>query len=129
MRIWRLLVGLLQSQRVARAAFAMALPLIFVIAMIPDQGGPDFAQSDKVMHALAFVVLTLLAYMGWPVRAAFIRCCILLLAYGASIEIAQAILPWREASFADWAADAVGMLLAVPPILWHERAVRARVCT
>lgn len=128
MRGWRFLVGLVHSQRIARAALATALPLIFIIAMIPDQPGPEFAQSDKVMHALAFIVLTLLAYMGWPARGAFIRCCALLLAYGASIEIAQAILPWREASFADWAADAAGMLLAVPPILWHERAARARAC-
>jgi VanZ family protein len=35
-----------------------------------------------------------------------------LLVFGAMIEITQTFLPWREMSFMDWLADALGISLS-----------------
>jgi len=42
-----------------------------------------------------------------------------LLAYGMLIECIQWLLPWRQFSLGDWAADAAGVLLAC--ILLHRK--------
>ena len=66
--------------------------------------------TDKVEHVLVFIVLTslgILSYTRWPSLI-----CIGLMAYGAIIELLQATLTTtRQASWADWLADSVGIAL------------------
>ncbi|WP_162910166.1 VanZ family protein [Azohydromonas sediminis] len=81
-------------------AFVLALTVGVVVALWPADGAPPpFPHVDKLAHALGFAMLWALG------RAAGVRPLPLalgLLAYGAAIEGLQALMPTREASWADW---------------------------
>ncbi len=111
-------------RRGARLGICVALPLAFVIAMLPDQPGPQFSQADKVIHAGVFLVFALLAHRGWPQRGAWHGWPLWLLAYGAAIELAQWLLPWRDASVLDWLADAAGIAFGVLLVARERRLGR-----
>jgi len=64
---------------------------------------------DKLEHAAAFAVLTVLVRMGWP-GAPRLVLALPLLGYGAALEWLQgAQAMGRTASLSDLAADAVGI--------------------
>lgn len=104
-------------RRAARALFAVALALVFVGSVVQVSIGPEFRLSDKVQHAVAFLLLALLARIGYPETRVADRLMLALLAYGLFIELVQALLPWRECSLFDWAADAAGVALGSLPRL------------
>ena len=54
--------------------------------------------------------VTVWALLLWPASA--LRVVLGMLAYGAAIEVAQWAVGWRFGEWADWAADAVGVLSA-----------------
>ncbi len=64
--------------------------------------------NDKVSHALAFFLLALLvdySFLAWKFRTK----ALVLIAYGLSLELTQAYLPYRSCSLLDLGADAVGL--------------------
>ena len=88
----------------------------------PEDNLPDFVfdLSDKVVHAIEYAVLGLLCYRAlrggssdsWRQQA--IPMAILLASvYGASDEVHQAFVPFRESSWLDWVADTVGAAIGV----------------
>jgi len=95
-----------------RAAFGLALTVILVLSLMPVPDGLQvFSWQDKLEHATAFLVLGLMAAAA---RLGRVRLRVVgLLAYGALIEVAQSMVPYRSAELADWAADAIGVALAV----------------
>ena len=91
--------------------FSAALGLTTALMLWPFPPSNDgWIYTDKVEHVLVFIVLTslgLLSYTRWPSLI-----CIGLMAYGAIIELLQATLTTtRQASWADWLADSVGIAL------------------
>lgn len=66
--------------------------------------------NDKLNHALAFFMLALLVDLSFPAWT-FRSKVLVLIAYGLSIEIMQAYLPYRSCSLFDLGADAVGLAL------------------
>ncbi len=92
--------------RWSRILFWSALFVIFYLAFSPDVDiGPDFDNADKLKHAAAFAVLTLLCLVGYRRRNVWMQ----MLAIGVFIEAVQYFLPYRDASFYDIIADAVGI--------------------
>ena len=65
---------------------------------------------DKLNHAGAFAVLTLVASFAFP-RSRHSLWLVLagLLCYGAAIEVAQSFTPTRSAEWGDLLADLIGM--------------------
>jgi VanZ family protein len=95
--------------RLLQVLFWGACISVGVLSLLPVAHLPPMAFDwwDKAQHALAFLVLGglgLLAYSVKPGRVVFG-----LLAYGASIELAQATSGWRYGDWQDWSADAVGV--------------------
>lgn len=95
-----------------RVGWYLAMAAVTVLALMPIEHLqlPVFDWWDKAQHALAFVVLTGLALLLWPLHA--LRVLLGMLAYGAGIELAQWAVGWRFAEWADLAADAVGVWVA-----------------
>lgn len=95
--------------------------LLFWISSLPQPDAPDYGLEwgDKVNHAGAFAIMTVLWYRAgsWlfpqtsPGRRLGIVVLIVML-YGATDEIHQSFVPGRFADFYDWLADAIGALLA-----------------
>ena len=95
-----------------RVGWYLAMAAVTVLALMPIKHlqQPVFDWWDKAQHALAFVVLTVWAFLLWPLHA--FRVVLGMLAYGGGIEAAQWAVGWRFAEWADLAADAVGVLVA-----------------
>lgn len=84
------------------------------------------AYADKLEHMLAFAVIAVLAMLAYPGMSR-LRLLLMLCAFGAAIEIGQAI-PFlnRDSAIDDWIVDATvaALVLAVPTLL-RPRSVPA----
>ena len=106
-----------------RSAWVLAMLAVTVLALLPVEHlqSPVFDWWDKAQHALAFWVLTGWALWLWPVSVP--RVLLVMLAYGAGLELAQWAVGWRFAEWADLAADAVGVALAWVCVAGWRRSV------
>ena len=66
--------------------------------------------NDKINHVIAFFLLALLVDLSFPAWS-FRTKVLVLIAYGLSIEVVQAYLPYRSCSLFDLGADAGGLAL------------------
>lgn len=96
-----------------KVVFFTALIVTLYKALTPSTGTPffDFANADKVLHALAFFLLAFLLNRSSSSTTKRIRNILSLLAFGVLIEILQYFTGYREASIGDVLADLVGILL------------------
>ena len=84
------------------------------------KGAPSF--TDKVLHALAWMVLAGLLAMGarrhrFGLLIAFTIAAL----YGVVDETHQSYVPGRDSSWGDLVADAVGALLGVTAVRAYDR--------
>lgn len=112
-------------RKLAHFSFWAAAIAGFTFALVPD--GPELPGSpgDKVQHALGFLVLTALAVWAYP-RVSTVRIIIALSAFGALIELAQA-LPFfhRDSDVLDWVADTVAVLVGALAVeMWRRWKAR-----
>jgi VanZ family protein len=100
-----------------RLLFWGTLAFTLVRALWPDPFTEDtVGRWDKVVHALAFYVLSLLAAMAFS-RRPLLAVAGALLAFGGLIEVLQAIPALhRDSSWGDLIADVTGITLALTPI-------------
>ena len=103
----------------ARAALAVSMVLIMYEATIRKPDEVPGVESDKLMHALAFCWLALLADPAFPSGGFGLRSMVPLFAFGVLIELVQLFLPWRSAEVADLLADGTGLVVYafVSPLL------------
>ena len=97
-----------------RALLAVLLLYIGYKAFSTPGAAVDFEHLDKVLHSSAFACLACVASWSWaPSRRSAWQVALGLALYGAFIELVQSQLPSREASLADWFADALGIALGL----------------
>jgi len=91
----------------------------------PDQDLPSFIDlfDDKVLHIVQYAVLGGLCYRAfhWGTNEswrlwAFPSAILLASLYGASDEVHQAFVPFRDSSWLDWVADTVGATIGAGTI-------------
>lgn len=99
--------------RVFQWGFVSALCAIYILAILPSDSVPGIQLWDKLNHALAFFVLALLMAKAWPSAEVSWQQLALLLCYGLFIELSQALLPYRDASWQDMVANACGLLFYI----------------
>jgi VanZ family protein len=93
---------------------------------------PNYRVPDKVAHTTEYAVLgalitrALLVLGRAPVRSTMLIAVVLSVAFGASDEIHQMFVPYRDASLLDLAADAVGSTLGAALFLWLDAQLRRR---
>ena len=111
----------LTDSQISQAFRLVLLICVLVIAYLsfaPLKQLPG-GTNDKFDHFLAFGVLAWLADRSYPGRRLQPYRWTLLLGYGLMIELIQGLLPFRDCSLLDFAADAMG-------IAGYELLVRAR---
>ena len=96
-------------------------------AFAPPEQVTAPALSDVVLHTGAFIVLTGLLLAAYP-RLRQELSALLLLFYGAGIEVVQAQLPLRSAEWQDFAVDLFGILagLLIYRTVGHRWVQQAR---
>jgi VanZ family protein len=87
----------------------LAGTLLPAVSFMQEMRDPRFAHSDKWLHAITFLFLTVW-FAGQYSRKSYWRIAAGLLAFGAFIEICQRMLTtWRSAETMDLVADAIGV--------------------
>lgn len=106
----------------ARGVFAVAVLLSLAVLFAPASDVPTApAGVDKLVHVGLFAALALSGrWAGMTTRVL----APLLIGYAAVSEVLQGVaVVDRTVSFADWVADAVGVLLGL--VLWSATARRS----
>lgn len=100
---------LTRLRALAFVAFLGAIAAVSFAALQPALAPPVAGHVDKVLHFAAFAGLALLGQLAAPGRysAAFVL--LALLAVAAGTEWAQGMVPGRQSSLLDLAADLVGI--------------------
>ncbi|MBL0142039.1 MAG: VanZ family protein [Betaproteobacteria bacterium] len=112
----------------ARILLVIAVAVVIHLATT-DRSYPLIERiSDKVNHALAFVVLSALTDYSFPATRFGIAKMLALLGFGLSIEAIQYFIPYRDASLGDVLADGVGIALyaACLPLLLRFPVLRRK---
>lgn len=112
----------------SRLLLILAFLFINYQAMTPATCDFGVTIQDKVLHFLAFYLLSLLVDFAFP-KTSFGAVKIMgLLGYGIAIEIAQSFMPYRCCSLYDLLADVcgIGLYLISIPIWKHVPVLRAR---
>lgn len=112
-------------ERLFQFTFWSALVFALVMASLPQPPAVPGNPSDKVLHLLAFLVLSCLATFAFP-RIHLSVLLVGLAVFGGAIEVVQAIPALgREASWHDWIADVaasgVGLIGAGAIRYWMRR--------
>ncbi|WP_421789786.1 teicoplanin resistance protein VanZ [Hyphobacterium sp.] len=105
-------------RQAAKGLFWLLFAAITVIALLPGPAAPPrLLGTDKIEHAAAFGVLSFLAAFGWRGLPLWFVA-LALFTHGAVIELVQGSpILQRTTSFADLAANAVGIALALM-LIW-----------
>jgi VanZ family protein len=104
----------LRRGRTWLALWLLAIVALVVVCLLPGSDLPQLSVSDKLEHALAFLLLSSAAVQlflrGKPLAIAVLG----LLALGVAIELAQALLTTsRMMEAGDVVADAVGVAIGI----------------
>ena len=110
-----------------RLLFWAAAIFAFVMAIIPHPPEIPGEPNDKIQHMVAFGTLGLLSAWAYA-RAPLVRLVVGLSAYGAFIELVQAIPSLhRDSDVKDWVADTVASAIVLLIVaFWRRRQASAR---
>jgi VanZ family protein len=111
-----------------RVLLVVSVVIISTLALKPSTSFISPAISDKIQHAFAFYVLSLLVDFAFPKSPFNAVKIFILLGYGSAIETFQMFVPGRKSSFGDLVADGAGMVLFMlsVPLLKRIPVIRER---
>ncbi|PSF05146.1 teicoplanin resistance protein VanZ [Marinobacter fuscus] len=113
-RIRDLIINLLAKRRLWQAMVLVSVAAVLFLATTSNTYPVPASANDKINHVIAFLELTLVTRLAWP-RLPALWYAPALLAFGFSLEVVQATLPYRDFALSDVAADALGIGLGLLP--------------
>ena len=105
----------------ARLLLILAVIYINHESAIPGIADYGITIKDKVEHFEAFYVLSFLLDFSFPLKPFNLWKIIVLLAYGAGIELFQLTVIFRDCSLLDFMADVLGMIVYWLSLPWLKR--------
>lgn len=107
-------------RRIFVLLFWTAVGFTLVMATLPKPLPIPLDPSDKLLHIIAFVALSSLGVLAYPVT--LLTMLLGLCLFGGLIELVQSIPGLnRDASLADWLADAVAVAAVLLPVALIRR--------
>lgn len=115
------MLGILQKKIFWQLVFWSGVIAVCAASLAPllrspltGPGNPLPGVTDKFQHVAAYFVLMAVSYPAYRELRFELRIAAGLTALGLALEMAQLWQPPREVSFADAAANAAGVVLAIP---------------
>lgn len=108
-------LSVMTPQRCLSAAIIFFILMVILGAIPGEAHALSEAVHDKLLHFLAYSVLSVLIYAsftGQPAARAF-RTLIIIASLGALDEAIQSLMPYRDANWMDWKADMLASLSSV----------------
>nr|WP_283105634.1 VanZ family protein [Shewanella kaireitica] len=100
----------INRQNIFKLALALTLVVVsYLVFSKPSYNINTIPHFDKIGHIGSFFVLSYLTYFAFKPRWYILA--VVLAFYAVFIEMVQSQLSYRSASFADFVADMVGILL------------------
>ncbi len=90
-----------------KIAFYSAILMGCYMAFTPVESGLQTKFNDKILHALGFFIMAMMAQFAHP-KTSFTILTVGLAFFGFAIELVQAYLPYRSFSLWDLGADVLG---------------------
>lgn len=100
------------SHRVHNAVGWCLIAIVVALSLVPAPTLPPVTESydDKIAHSLTYALV-----MAWfaviTPRASWLHLAFAVVGLGIALELCQALLPYRTASFADAIANTLGVLI------------------
>ena len=107
-------------QVLAITALVLMLLGIFIGGREPGAGNLFNAPWDKVVHLSTYALMAMLIGLSFR-RMPLPIVLLLTVCVAACDEVAQLYIPGRSADIGDYAADALGCLLAILPDYWIKK--------
>lgn len=106
------------SRRIRFVAFGVACAVVAFLSLIPGEEVPSTGISDRIHHFIAYGLLALIgAWAYGPSR----RLAVVLVAFGAVIEVLQGLMGFgRDADLIDGLMNTLGVIIG----LWLAIFVR-----
>lgn len=99
-----------QFAGIAVLVLVLAATLLPSISFLQEMRDPRIAHSDKWLHAITFMLLTIW-FSGQYSKRSYWRIAAGMLIFGAFIEVCQRVLTsYRSAEMLDLVADAIGIM-------------------
>ena len=98
--------------RIYRLVFLLLVLFISYAAVTPVEGGASLPYIDKLLHFVAFLILTF--FMDLSIKKPLLlskEALILLILYAFLIELVQYFLSYRSAEVLDFISDLLGILV------------------
>ena len=98
--------------RIYRLVFLLLVLFISYAAVTPVEGGASVPYIDKLLHFVAFLILTF--FMDLSIKKPLLlskAALIFLILYAFLIELVQYFLPYRSAEVFDFISDLLGILV------------------
>ena len=103
-----------KTEKLAMTSWVCILGIVTVGALLPRMSPPgESIGFDKILHALAFVVLAAIPLYAMPDRKAAVLMALAVAPYGYLLEFIQQSVPGREFSPQDLIANNLGALLGL----------------
>lgn len=93
----------------AKVGLVVGIVAVVVLSPVPQEAVPDTTGWDKLNHLLAYCAVALCGALAFRNPRALVMIGIGLFVLGGALEVVQAFLPNREASFADGIANGIGI--------------------
>ena len=98
--------------KIYRFVFLFLVIFISFVAVTPVEGGASLPYIDKLLHFVAFLVLTFFMDLSIKKPLLFSKAAlILLILYAFLIELVQYFLSYRSAEVFDFISDLLGILV------------------
>ena len=110
------ILALLSCQPLWRVVLVISVLAVLYLATTSQSYPVPASSNDKANHFVAFLELTLLAFLAWP-AARLLYVVPPMLLFGLLIELTQSFLPYREFSLWDVAADGAGIAAGI--LVWQ----------
>ncbi len=101
------------KQKFVKVLFWISAIVVLILSSMPGTLNYSIHNFDKLAHILTFFSLSILLLFAYKFGKPFFTTALVMALFGLAIEVLQRYVPNRVFSMADFAADLLGIALAL----------------